>query len=102
MPSSTGANHVATNATTFANHNRTLRAADASGAWPELRLLDWNAHSAGRSGWVTSDGVHVTVDGAREAALFISRGLAHADRRPCGEFGGAVAAGGWCADPTGR
>ena len=90
------------NAATFAAHNRTLRAADASGAWPELRLLDWNAHSAGQSGWVTSDGVHVTVDGAREAALFISRGLAHTDRRSCGEFGGAVTAGGWCADPTGR
>lgn len=90
------------NAITFAANNRTLRAASASGAWPELRLLDWNAHSAGRTGWMTSDGVHVTVTGAREAALFISRALAHYDRRPCGEFGGVVDPGGWCADPTGR
>lgn len=93
--------HVS-NAATFAANNRFLSAALASGAWPELRLLDWNAHTAGTTGWLTSDGVHFTIDGAREAALFISRALAHNDRRPCGAIGGHTDPGGWCADPTGR
>ena len=90
------------NAATFAANNRVLRAAHASGAWPELELLDWNAHSSGMERWVASDGVHFTVEGAREAALFVSRALAHYDRRPCGAIGGHSEPGGWCADPTGR
>lgn len=90
------------NALTFAANNRTLRALAASGGWPELQLLDWNAHSAGMDDWVTSDGVHITPEGARAAAAFLSRALAHYDRRPCGAAGGVTEPGGWCADPTGR
>lgn len=89
------------NAATFTANNRVLREALASGAWPELHLLDWDAHSWGMDRWVASDGVHFTVEGAREAALFVTRALAHYDRRPCGTVGGHSEPGGWCADPTG-
>ena len=41
--------------------NRDLRAAVAR--WPELRLVDWNAASAGHNSWFQSDGVHLTYQG---------------------------------------
>jgi hypothetical protein len=90
------------NAATFAANNRVLRAAVESGEWPELRLLDWHAHTLSSPEWLAADGVHFSVAGAREAALFVSRALAHYDRRACGVFGGHTDPGGWCADPTGR
>lgn len=90
------------NAATFAANNHVLRAAAASGAWPELRLLDWHAHTLDSTGWLAPDGVHFTAAGALEATLFVSRALAHDDRRPCGPHGGHTEPGGWCADPTGK
>jgi hypothetical protein len=88
-------------AATYAADNAILRAERTSGRWPELILLDWDAHTAGHPEWVASDGVHFTAEGAREAARFVSRALAHYDRRPCPTgIGGATAPGGWCADPT--
>lgn len=90
----------ASNAATYAANNAILRSEWASARWPELTLLDWNAYSAGHPDWVTSDGVHFTVAGAREAAMYVSRALASYDRRTCPSgIGGATERGGWCALP---
>ena len=90
----------ASNAATYAANNRILRAERASGRWPELTILDWNAYSAAHPEWVTSDGVHFTVAGAHAAAAFVSRALASYDRRPCpAGIGGPSTPGGWCATP---
>ncbi|MAT06184.1 MAG: hypothetical protein CL424_14185, partial [Acidimicrobiaceae bacterium] len=87
-------------AATYAANNALLRAELASARWPELTLLDWNAYSAGHPEWVTSDGVHLTISGARAAAEFISRSLAAQERRPCpAGIGGPTTSGGWCRAP---
>jgi len=90
----------ASNAATYAANNAMLRAEFASARWPELTVLDWNAYSAGHIEWITSDGVHLTVAGARAAAEYVSRALASYERRRCPTgIGGAVERGGWCSLP---
>ena len=90
----------ASNATTFAANNATLRTLVASGAYPEVTIADWYGYSASHPDWFTADGVHVTGNGPREAAAYVSRTLAFHDRRPCPTgLGGPVTAGGWCASP---
>jgi hypothetical protein len=91
---------AASNAATYAANNAVLRAEAASARWPELTLLDWNSFSAGHPEWFASDGVHVTVSGAREAAVYVSRALASFDRRACPVgVGGSTERGGWCSLP---
>ncbi|MEP1122777.1 MAG: hypothetical protein ABJH68_02665 [Ilumatobacter sp.] len=92
----------ASNAATFAANNVTLRNNAASGLWPELVVADWNTHTApaARRGWLTSDGVHVTAQGAPQAAMYVSRYLAFLDRRACpAGIGGVTVPAGWCANP---
>ena len=92
----------ASNAATFAANNATLRSMLATGLYPEIELADWNAYTASRPEWFTSDGVHLRPEGAVEAAVFVSNTLAHLERRPCpvaGQSTGATAPGGWCARP---
>ena len=90
----------ASNASTYAANNAILRAEAASDRWPELTVLDWNAYSARHPDWVVSDGVHLTVAGARAAAEYVSRALASYDRRVCPTgIGGAIERGGWCSLP---
>jgi hypothetical protein len=85
---------------TFASHNRALRAAVASGSYPELILADWNTYTSNRRWWLAGDGVHLTWDGAEAAARYVSWTLAALERRPCpAGIGGAATAGGWCASP---
>jgi hypothetical protein len=36
--------------------------------YPELILADWHGYSLTRPDWLTADGVHLTVPGARAAA----------------------------------
>jgi hypothetical protein len=86
--------------TAFASHNRVLRAAVASGAYPELILADWHTYTINRAWWLTSDGVHLSGSGAQAAARYVSWTLAAFERRPCPVgLGGVSAAGGWCASP---
>ena len=88
------------NASSFALNNQVLRAAMASGAYPELALADWHTYTLTRREWLAGDGVHFTVAGARAAAEYTSRVVAARERRPCPPgIGGATTAGGWCADP---
>lgn len=53
----------------YLQHNQDLVA--AAQRWPNLVVLDWNAYSAGQTGWVTSDGIHLTATGASAMASFI-------------------------------
>lgn len=92
---------AASNASSFAVNNAVLRAAVASGSYPELLLADWHTYTLNRADWLTYDGVHFTVPGARAAAEYTSRVLAALERRPCPSgLGGVSTAGGWCADPA--
>ena len=90
----------ASNASTFVANNRHLDVALASGSWPELELASWNTYTANRSSWLTPDGVHLTYQGGRGAASYVSRKLAALDRRVCPDGApGPATSGGWCADP---
>jgi hypothetical protein len=88
------------NSLTFASHNRVLRAAAASGNYPELIIADWHNYTIDRPDWLTADGVHFTSSGARAAAQYVSRTMASIERRVCpAGVGGPSAPGGWCAAP---
>ena len=88
------------NSASFVAMNQWLRSAVASGRYPELIIADWHGYSFASPQWLTSDGVHFTVPGARAAAEYVSRKLAAIERRPCpATLGGPSAPGGWCADP---
>jgi hypothetical protein len=90
----------ASNQATFAANNGHLLSVLASGRYPELILADWNSYSRWRPSWLTSDGVHLTAEGAPQAAMYVSRKLAFLERRPCPlGIGGRTTPGGWCADP---
>ena len=54
--------------------NQALSAARAR--WPELRVLDWRAASAGHSSWFI-DGVHLTTTGKSAFAGFLAQALRH-------------------------
>jgi peptidoglycan hydrolase-like amidase/putative cell wall-binding protein len=71
----------------FATANSALR--DAQGRWPELGILDWNAHSAGgaKNRWFTADLVHLSLTGRAELARFIRLSLIGPDRTPRHLFG---------------
>jgi hypothetical protein len=90
----------ASNHSSFEANNRYLRSVLGEGRYPELVLADWDSYSRDRPAWLTADGVHLTAAGAPEAAMYVSRKLAHLERRPCPVgIGGPSAPGGWCADP---
>ena len=90
----------ASNQATFAANNAHLVSVLTEARYPELILADWNSYSRWRPSWVTSDGVHLTAQGAPEAAMYVSRKLAFLERRPCPpDIGGPTTPGGWCADP---
>jgi hypothetical protein len=77
----------------FAIQNQTIRDKIASGAYPDVVLLDWNAYTADRTDWFTADGVHFTIRGAYGAADYIARAVASLHGEPCPApwtVGGAV------------
>lgn len=61
----------------FAEINRLLEA--AAERHHDLRLLDWNRHTADRPEWISSDRIHLSVTGARALAAFLADGLAALD-----------------------
>ncbi|MBI5087601.1 MAG: SGNH/GDSL hydrolase family protein [Actinobacteria bacterium] len=67
----------------FRQANQILRDKVATGAYPDVRIVDWNAYTAPTTGWFTKDGVHFTLAGAYGAADYISRQLAFGHREPC-------------------
>ena len=54
-------------------NNRDLVA--ALDRYPELRLIDWNAHAVGQQSWFAADNVHLSRAGADALAQFIVDGL---------------------------
>jgi hypothetical protein len=67
----------------FVKNNETLREKVASGQFPDVVLADWHSYTATTSGWLASDGIHLTVAGSYGAADYISRYLAHLETRAC-------------------
>ncbi len=67
----------------FAIQNQVIRDKIASGAFPDVVLLDWNAYTANRTDWFTADGVHFTIRGAYGAADYIARAVASLHGEPC-------------------
>jgi hypothetical protein len=67
----------------FVKNNQTLRDKVASGAYPDVLLAKWYPHASSDSGWITDDGIHLTVDGALGVADYISRWVAHTEGLAC-------------------
>jgi hypothetical protein len=67
----------------FVKNNEILREKMASGQFPDVVLADWNGYTATTSGWLASDGIHLTLAGSYAAADYISRHLAHLENRAC-------------------
>ena len=67
----------------FVKNNQTLRDKVASGAFPDVLLADWYAHTNVDNGWITRDGIHLTPEGALGVADYISRWIAYVEARPC-------------------
>jgi hypothetical protein len=61
------------NAGTYRAHNSVLW--QKAAVYPELRIADWASFSAGHSGWVASDGLHLTSSGAQAMASLIAGSL---------------------------
>lgn len=77
----------------FGNNNETLIDVAASGAYPELFVADWAAYARDQSGWFSGDGIHLRRRGSYAAGDYISRKMAHLDKRACPQplaEGGAV------------
>lgn len=86
---------------TFVENNRVLRSIVASGLAPEIEIAEWhNTTTSAPRSWFEQDRLHLSSEGARGAATYVSRKLAFLERRSCPPgLGGATTAGGWCADP---
>jgi len=67
----------------FIRNNQTLRDKVASGAFPDVVLAQWYPHAPAHIGWLTEDGIHLTVKGALGVADYISRWVAHVEGLPC-------------------
>jgi hypothetical protein len=67
----------------FVKNNEILREKVASGQFTDVVLADWHSYTATTSGWLASDGIHLTVAGSYGAADYISRYLAHLENRAC-------------------
>jgi len=63
---------TSTNRVDYAQMNAIVRGQAASGSWPELTLLEYDDAMSDQTSWFTSDGVHVTFDGARGVARWLS------------------------------
>jgi hypothetical protein len=64
-------------------NNATIRRLAASGAYPELQVVDWRAYADASSGWYAADHVHLQGAGAWATADYVSRLVAHHTHRPC-------------------
>lgn len=67
----------------FVRKNQTLRDKVASGAYPDVALADWFGYTSSTTGWLASDGIHLTGPGALGVGDYISRRLAFLDGGPC-------------------
>jgi len=80
----------------FRNNNEALVGIAASETYPELFVADWAAYARDQSGWFSRDGIHLQRRGSYAAGDYISRKLAHLDKRACPQ---PLAEGGPVLDP---
>ena len=84
----------------FVKNNQTMRDKLTSGAFPDVLLARWYPHTKDDNGWVSRDGIHLTLEGALGVADYISRWVAYLEGQPCpmpAMPGGAIEA--TCANP---
>jgi hypothetical protein len=67
----------------FVKNNQTMREKVASGAFPDVLLAQWYPHTKTDNGWISRDGIHLTLEGALGVADYISRWIAYLEGRPC-------------------
>ena len=67
----------------FVKNNQTLRDKVSSGAFPDVLLAKWYPHTKADNGWISRDGIHLTLQGALGVADYISRWIAYVESRPC-------------------
>ena len=65
----------------YAQNTRDLQA--AAPRHPDLVVADWRTYNTRTMGWMAPDGVHLSPRGGFGLADYISRWIAHLDRRPC-------------------
>ena len=67
----------------FIKNNQTLRDKVATGQFPDVLLAKWYPHVRQNSGWITDDGIHLSLEGALGVSDYISRWVAHSEGVPC-------------------
>jgi hypothetical protein len=67
----------------FVKNNQTLRDKVASGAFPDVLIAQWYPHTKDDNGWISRDGIHLTLEGALGVADYISRWIAFVEGQPC-------------------
>ena len=67
----------------FIKNNQTMRDKIATGAFPDVLLAQWYPHTKVDNGWISRDGIHLTLKGALGVADYISRWIAYLEGRPC-------------------
>ena len=56
-------------------NNATLRACDAAFPASRVGIVDWDAAASRNPGWLYSDGIHLTSEGARNYARLIAEAV---------------------------
>lgn len=64
-------------------HNERLEFLASLSWYDDVEVADWADYTADRPEWFRSDGIHYSTLGAWGGADYLSRKLAHLDRRPC-------------------
>jgi hypothetical protein len=67
----------------FVRNNATVREKVASGSHPDVTIADWFRYTADSTTWLTRDGIHLSPQGARAVADYISRYIAFLYALPC-------------------
>lgn len=67
----------------FVKNNQTMRDKLATGAFPDVVLAQWYPLTKQDNGWISRDGIHLTLDGALGVADYISRWVAFLEGKPC-------------------
>ena len=70
-------------ASVYGMFNSTVRDRIATGTYPEVTLLDWNAYSGSAPRWFRVDGIHSKLSGAISLGEYLSDALAALEGRPC-------------------
>jgi hypothetical protein len=67
----------------YGEMNRILFGKAATGEYPDVRIWDYDAYTAGADGWFYADGIHERPLGSWGTADYLSREVAAYDDKPC-------------------